>query len=163
MDSLFVAGAGLAAVAGLVTAAGFARQVLASDPGNERMQELMGDIREGAMAFLRRQYTVLSGFVVLVALLISAMSFHRVQTEKLDDLQSDKVRDALAKEFKVSSDKVSASFIGPSWGASVSKQALRLFRGEPEVQEHVAARLRPMTRLCINLHLDPFLSATTAR
>lgn len=49
----------------------------------------------------------------------------RVQTEKLDDAQVSDVRDALAKAFDTNADKVSASFIGPSWGESVSKQALR--------------------------------------
>lgn len=49
----------------------------------------------------------------------------RVQTERLDDDQSSKVRDELASTFKVSQDAVSATFIGPSWGQSVSQQALR--------------------------------------
>jgi preprotein translocase subunit SecF len=49
----------------------------------------------------------------------------RVQTEKLDDQQAAGVRSALAQEFKVGTDKVSANFIGPSWGASLSQQALR--------------------------------------
>lgn len=49
----------------------------------------------------------------------------RVQTEKLNDAQSDSLRDALAKEFGVDRGQVSASFIGPSWGQSVSQQALR--------------------------------------
>ena len=49
----------------------------------------------------------------------------RVQTEKLNDAQVSDVRDALAKAFDTNADKVSASFIGPSWGESVSKQALR--------------------------------------
>jgi preprotein translocase subunit SecF len=49
----------------------------------------------------------------------------RVQTEQLDDDQSAQVRDALAQEFGVSGTNVSASFIGPSWGASLSQQALR--------------------------------------
>jgi preprotein translocase subunit SecF len=49
----------------------------------------------------------------------------RVQTEKLDDAQSDKVRDALAATFKTQVTNVSASFVGPSWGASVSQKALQ--------------------------------------
>ena len=77
MDSFYVAAAGVAAIAGLVLAGFFARQVNAADPGNERMVELMGAIREGAMAFLRRQYTVLAGFVLVVALLIFAIPDYR--------------------------------------------------------------------------------------
>lgn len=49
----------------------------------------------------------------------------RVQTERLDDAQSEQVRQALAEEFGVAVDQVSASFVGPSWGRSVSEQALR--------------------------------------
>ena len=77
MDSFYVAAAGVAAIAGLVLAGFFARQVSAADPGNERMVELMAAIREGAMAFLRRQYTVLAGFVAVVALLIFAIPDYR--------------------------------------------------------------------------------------
>jgi len=77
MDSFYVAAAGIAAIAGLGLAGFFARQVNAADPGNERMVELMGAIREGAMAFLRRQYTVLAGFVAVVAVLIFAIPDYR--------------------------------------------------------------------------------------
>ena len=78
MDSWYVAGAALAALAGLLLAAVFARQVTDADPGNERMRELMGAIREGSMAFLRRQYTVLTGFVAVVAILIFAIPDYRL-------------------------------------------------------------------------------------
>ncbi len=49
----------------------------------------------------------------------------RVQTEKLSDTDSQKVRTDLAQAFGVPESEVSATFIGPSWGASVSQQALR--------------------------------------
>lgn len=49
----------------------------------------------------------------------------RVQTEKLDDATSAEVRQALGSAFKAPESDVSANFIGPSWGESVSKQALR--------------------------------------
>ena len=60
----------VAAVAALILAFVFARQVNSSSPGNERMQELMGAIREGSMAFIRREYTAVAGFVVIMAILI---------------------------------------------------------------------------------------------
>ena len=49
----------------------------------------------------------------------------RVQTEKLNEAQSDELRTELAQQFGVDRNQVSASFIGPSWGQSVSQQALR--------------------------------------
>ncbi|MGL4175667.1 MAG: protein translocase subunit SecF [Dermatophilaceae bacterium] len=49
----------------------------------------------------------------------------RVQTERLDDTQSGEVRASLAEEFAVQTADVSATFVGPSWGATVSTQALR--------------------------------------
>ncbi|MEO7267743.1 MAG: protein translocase subunit SecF [Knoellia sp.] len=49
----------------------------------------------------------------------------RVQTERLDDTESARVAAELAKTFKVDQKNVSSTFIGPSWGDSVTKQALR--------------------------------------
>ena len=78
MDFVYVGSAGVAAIAGLALAFVFARQVIAADPGNERMQEIMLAIREGAMAFLRRQYTVLAGFVAVVAVVIFLVPEYRL-------------------------------------------------------------------------------------
>ena len=78
MNSPYVAMALVASVAGLSLAAYFARRVTAAPPGNDRMVELMAAIREGAMAFLRRQYTVLAVFVAIVATLIFAIPEYRL-------------------------------------------------------------------------------------
>ena len=56
--------------AALVLASYFGRQVNAADPGNVRMQQLMGEIRVGAMAFIKREYTAVAAFVVVLAVLI---------------------------------------------------------------------------------------------
>jgi preprotein translocase subunit SecF len=48
----------------------------------------------------------------------------RVQTERFDNTLTDKVKAALANEFKVSETTVSASTIGASWGASVTQDAI---------------------------------------
>ncbi len=69
----FVALAAVAGVAALALAVVFSRQVLATSQGNERMIELATAIREGAMAFLRREYTWVAGFVVIMALLIGSL------------------------------------------------------------------------------------------
>ena len=59
-----------AGLAGLLLAATFARLVLATSPGDERMQELMLVIRQGAMTFLRREYVAVAVFVAAMATLI---------------------------------------------------------------------------------------------
>ena len=47
------------------------------DPGSEIMVDLADQIHDGAMAFLRREYTFLAGFVVVVAILLGfAISLH---------------------------------------------------------------------------------------
>ena len=48
----------------------------------------------------------------------------RIQTEKFQNTLTAKVETALASEFKVSENKISASTIGASWGASVSQKAI---------------------------------------
>jgi preprotein translocase subunit SecF len=48
----------------------------------------------------------------------------RVQTEKLNDTTTEQATTNLARTFGVSQDKVSASFVGASWGASVSQKAI---------------------------------------
>ena len=48
----------------------------------------------------------------------------RVQTERLSDDQTLAIADQLAKNYGVTSDEVTSNFIGPTWGADVSRQAL---------------------------------------
>ncbi|MBC7442130.1 MAG: protein translocase subunit SecF [Ramlibacter sp.] len=49
----------------------------------------------------------------------------RVQTDQLSAQESRDVRAALADSYSVPKDQVTASFIGPSWGADITGQALR--------------------------------------
>ena len=43
------------------------KDILKQDVGNERMKEISGYIEEGAMAFLKKEYTYLSVFILVVA------------------------------------------------------------------------------------------------
>src|SRR6476660_1593182 len=54
------------AVIALAMGVYFRRQVLAADPGTEKMQEIGAAVEEGAQAYLARQFKTLSVFVVLV-------------------------------------------------------------------------------------------------
>ena len=49
----------------------------------------------------------------------------RVQTDQLSSSQTDEVRAALADAFGIDLKDVTASFIGPSWGADITDKALR--------------------------------------
>ncbi len=65
--------AGLSALLGLVLAGYFFTKVKAADPGDERMVFLMTEIQKGARAFLKQEYIWVSGFVVVMAILIGAL------------------------------------------------------------------------------------------
>jgi preprotein translocase subunit SecF len=49
----------------------------------------------------------------------------RVQTDQLSEAQTHDVSEALAKTYSVPASEVSATFIGPSWGADVTQQSIQ--------------------------------------
>jgi len=61
----------LCGVLAIIYAAWAARSVLEADPGNARMQEIAAAVREGAQAYLKRQYTTI-GLVGVVIFFILA-------------------------------------------------------------------------------------------
>lgn len=68
---------GAAALVGLLVAFAYSRLVSREDPGDEKMQSIAGAIREGAMAFIRREYQVLAVFVLLVFALIAIFIWYK--------------------------------------------------------------------------------------
>ncbi len=72
MTAQFAITLGLAAGVLAIIYGGFLiRYVLSRSPGNARMQEIAAAIQEGAMAFLRRQYTTIAIVAVVLAILIA--------------------------------------------------------------------------------------------
>ncbi len=65
--------AGVSAILGLLLAGFFYRNVKQAHPGDERMIHLMTEIQKGARAFLRQEYIWVSGFVVIMAILIGVL------------------------------------------------------------------------------------------
>ena len=58
-----------AALIGLIMAVVYARLVTREPEGDEKMKAIAAAIREGAMAFIRREYRVLAIFVAIVFVL----------------------------------------------------------------------------------------------
>ncbi|HJM35651.1 MAG TPA: sodium-translocating pyrophosphatase [Acidimicrobiales bacterium] len=65
--------AAVSAIAGLILAGYFFRDVKKADPGNDRMVHLMTEIQKGARAFLNQEYKWVSIFVVAMAILIAIL------------------------------------------------------------------------------------------
>ena len=64
----------IAAAAGLVLAAFYANKVLSIKVTDSRVEELSTAIRQGSMAFLKRMYSWISVFVIILAILISTLT-----------------------------------------------------------------------------------------
>src|SRR5215510_5179693 len=64
-----------------------ARDVLSRDQGTAEMQAVAGTIYEGAVAFIRRQYTTIFGLAVVGAVLIGAI-IAIVETPQVADVPS---------------------------------------------------------------------------
>ncbi len=73
MTEMFLYIALAAGLGALLLAVYYTRAVLAAPQGNEKMVELSSAIRAGAMAFLRREYTWVSVFVAVMAVLIAVL------------------------------------------------------------------------------------------
>ena len=66
MNLALVVTVAVIALVSLVMGFVFRGQVLAADPGTDKMQEIGAAVEEGAQAYLARQFKTLSVFVVLV-------------------------------------------------------------------------------------------------
>jgi len=60
----------LACAAAVVYGAVITRRLLAKSPGNDRMQEISGAVQEGARAYLTRQYVIIAGVAIVLAILL---------------------------------------------------------------------------------------------
>ncbi len=65
----------LASIAALVQAWIFYKAMMAADPGNDRMIEIAGYVRQGANAYLKQQYVVVAVFFVVIGILLAIQAF----------------------------------------------------------------------------------------
>jgi len=81
---LFAIGAG---IIGLIAAAITAMGVLRKDQGSDEVREIGNLIKEGANAFLKREYMILSVFVVVVAVIIGVfVDYNVLDNNKINEL-----------------------------------------------------------------------------
>jgi K(+)-stimulated pyrophosphate-energized sodium pump len=98
----------LVAIAGLVYAATLVKQVMSADQGTKRMQEIAQAIREGANAYLYRQFSVVGVLIVILTVLLGYAAYIS----------------GLPKEIYVG--RAIAFFIGSTFSATVGFVGMRL-------------------------------------
>ncbi len=81
MEGLLVAI--VAGAVALLFAIVLAVRVLGADEGNDRMKEIGAAIQEGANAFLKREYTVLAAFVLIVFVVLLALGLAREEQDEM--------------------------------------------------------------------------------
>ncbi|MGE4564850.1 MAG: sodium-translocating pyrophosphatase [Victivallaceae bacterium] len=69
----------LASILALLVAFNFYKKMMAANPGNERMQEIAGYVREGAMAYLFRQYKIVSIVFFALFVVFTVLAFFGIQ------------------------------------------------------------------------------------
>ena len=57
----------------------FYRNMKAQEEGTDRMKEIAAYVREGAMAYLRRQYTVVGKVFIILVILLSVLAYFGIQ------------------------------------------------------------------------------------
>jgi len=77
---------------GLLAALALTVQVLRNDAGSERVREIGVLIQQGAMAFLRREYTMLAAFVVVIFVILALFIDYNVLNNATIDRLNDTAR-----------------------------------------------------------------------
>ncbi|MCA9175400.1 MAG: sodium/proton-translocating pyrophosphatase, partial [Planctomycetales bacterium] len=69
----------IASVLALIFAVYFYRKMAEANEGNERMIEIAGHVRDGAMAYLRRQYMVVTAVFVVLLVILFVLAMNGIQ------------------------------------------------------------------------------------
>ncbi len=80
MENYLVIATFVGAVLAIIFAVIMAKRVLSFDEGTEKMKKISANIREGANAYLKRQYTIVSIFFVGMFVILCAMATFKMLT-----------------------------------------------------------------------------------
>ena len=80
MDIYLVIAIFVGAILALVFAVIMAKRVMGFDEGTDRMKKISASIRSGANAYLKRQYTIVSIFCVVMFVILGAMALFGLLT-----------------------------------------------------------------------------------
>ena len=69
----------LASVLALLVAFNFYKKMIAANPGSDRMKEIAGYVREGAMAYLKRQYRVVGVVFFVLFVIFAVLAYFGIQ------------------------------------------------------------------------------------
>ena len=69
----------VASIIALAFAAAFFFNMKKADEGTDRMKEIAGYVREGAMAYLKQQYKVVALFFIIIAVIFAVMAYFNMQ------------------------------------------------------------------------------------
>jgi K(+)-stimulated pyrophosphate-energized sodium pump len=83
MNKLFILIVPAVSLVALVTALVKYFWIKRRDEGTDEMKVIAGNIKEGAMAFLRKEYTILSVFVVVVAVILGIINHNSVESHSI--------------------------------------------------------------------------------
>ena len=79
----------VAGAIGLLTAVILSRKVLKQPTGNETVTDIGELIQQGAMAFLKREYMILSIFVVAIFIILTVLiDYNLLDNSKISELNS---------------------------------------------------------------------------
>ena len=70
-----------ASLVALAFAAKFYFGMKKADEGTDRMKEIAGYVREGAMAYLKQQYKIVTLIFIILAIVFAVMAFYNLQNK----------------------------------------------------------------------------------
>jgi K(+)-stimulated pyrophosphate-energized sodium pump len=116
----------LIAIAGLVYAGMLVKQVYATDTGTDRMQEITRAVREGANAYLRRQFTAIGPLIIVITAVLILTKWPWAVPSEIIARGQTAVNNWLDTEYQIAIGRGIAFLIGSIFSATVGFVGMRL-------------------------------------